>query len=102
MEGSTALFLGGFERVEGIKVLARKHHRGAMRNASQYGKNHAKAMIQGHRYAQPFPWTQVHRRARKITVIQNITVRQGCAFRVTCCAAGKLDINRIIGSQFRG
>ena len=54
-------------------------------------------MIEGHRYAEPILRAQCHCRPREVTVIENIAMGQRRALGVTRSAAGKLDINGIIG-----
>src|SRR3984893_19111697 len=98
-----ALF--GRDRLEGsewMKALARVDHGCAVRQAAEVAEHHAEAVIERHRDAEPVLLGEPHCLPDKETVVQDVVVAEGGAFRKTGRAAGELDVYRVIELQLFG
>ena len=81
MQGCTGLLAHRFKHGEWLKSLRRKDHCRAMTDTRQHTQHHAKTVIKRHRNAEAVLRGKTHRLTRKVSVIQNVKMRQGCAFR---------------------
>src|ERR1700723_1813961 len=80
-----------------VKAAAGINDRGAMGEAIQVAHTHSEAMIQRHRNANPVADAGADRFADEKPIVQNITVRQGRAFRGSSRAAGELNVYGVFG-----
>ena len=101
MEAGAALRLDGAEHREGIEPLARDDHAGPVRHAGEVAEDHAEAVIERHRNAEPIILRQAHGLAHEEPVVEDIVMGERRALGVAGRAAGELDIDRVVELKLR-
>ena len=101
IQARATFLLDGFERGCRVKGRSGDHHAGAVARRRQVAHDHAEAVVEGHRQADPVLLRVAHELADEEAVVQDVVVAQRGALGEPRRARGVLDVDRVIGAQRR-
>jgi hypothetical protein len=99
VQGRTSLVGHGLERQERSEGLSRRDNRRAACGTGEVAHHHAEAVIERHRHADPVQFGVAERFPQKVRVVENVVVRQCCAFRRAGRARRVLNVDRVVELQ---
>jgi hypothetical protein len=79
-----------------VEAFAGKHHGGADGGTAEHAEHHAEAVIERHRNAKPVLGRQRHRFRGVARIIDDVEMGQRRSFGRAGCAAGELDVDRVV------
>lgn len=100
VQGRGLFLVHGLQHRLGLEAFARVDHGRTVGDAAQVAHDHTKAVIQGNRDHQAVFLGQELALAHEVSVVEDVVVGEGSAFRVTGGAGGELDVDGVIELQF--
>ena len=91
------LGLHGLEHVGRVERVGRDDHRRPVRRAAEVAHDHAEAVVEGHRDAQPVAGPEALQPGHEVPVVEDVPVGERGALREPGRARRVLDVDRVVG-----